>query len=136
MSSQIRADLVRLGHVQEQGVRLGMQGTFAGVGNLVQTRANAWHLAGVEGNRRGPMNRETYRVLDRRDDGGLQVARITGRGPDGEILNAALMLPADYVAEHVALGYAATVMAARSRHVRAVARRWCPERVWWASQQC
>ena len=50
----------------------------------MQTRLNGWDLAGFEGNRRGPINRETYRVTGTRDDGGLVVDRILGRAPTDE----------------------------------------------------
>ena len=63
VSAALRAELVRLGRVEEVGVPLGLQGTYAGVGDLVQARKNAWQLAGVHGNARGPINRETYRVV-------------------------------------------------------------------------
>ena len=36
LSAQIRAQLVRLGRVQEAGVPLGRQGTIAGLGDIVQ----------------------------------------------------------------------------------------------------
>ncbi len=86
---------------------LGLQGTLAGVGDIVQARRNAWDLAGVHGNRRGPINREQYRVLATLDDGGLIVTPVSAA--DGEQIT----LPGRYVAEHVALGYASTVHAAQ-----------------------
>jgi conjugative relaxase-like TrwC/TraI family protein len=113
ISAQLRAELVRLGRVEEQGVPLGSQDTMAGVGDLVQARRNGWQLAGVHGNRRGPINREQYRVLKTRDDGGLVVAPILGRTSAGEQLGERMTLPGDYVVEHVALGYASTVHAAQ-----------------------
>ena len=113
LSAQLRAELVKLGQVDEHGVPLGLQGTYAGVGDLVQARRNGWDLAGLEGNRRGPINRENYRVLATRDDGGLEVAPLTGRGADQEVLGDRMVLPAAYVGEHVALGYASTVHAAQ-----------------------
>ncbi|MQA63401.1 MAG: relaxase domain-containing protein [Actinophytocola sp.] len=113
VSADLRAELVRLGRVDEHGVPLGRQGTFAGRGDLVQARLNGWDLAGYEGNQRGPINRETYRVLDTREDGGLVVAPVIGRTAEGEHLGARMSLPGSYVAEHVALGYAATVHAAQ-----------------------
>ncbi len=113
ISAQLRAELVRLGRVAEQGVPLRLQGTYAGVGDLVQARRNGWELAGVEGNRRGPINRETYRVIETRDDGGLLVAPILGRTGGGEQLGQPMTLPGDYVSEHVALGYASTAHAAQ-----------------------
>jgi len=112
LSAGLRAELVRLGHVQEDGVPLG-HGSFAGVGDLVQARRNGWDLAGHEGNRRGPINREAYRVQAIRGDGGLEVAPVVGRGPDGEVLGDPMVLPAGYVGEHVSLGYASTVHAAQ-----------------------
>jgi conjugative relaxase-like TrwC/TraI family protein len=114
LSAELRADLVRLGRVEEDGVPLGMQGTLAGVGDLIQARLNGWHLAGYEGNRRAPINRETYRVLATRDDGGLIVAPLLGRDQIGtDILGDHLTLPGTYVNEHVTLGYACTVHAAQ-----------------------
>lgn len=107
LSAQLRAELVRLGLVQETGVALA--DGYAGVGDVVQARANGWDLVGVEGNRRGPVNRETYRVIGVRGDGGLDVAPLNGSGPDDETM----VLPARYVAAHLSLGYASTVHAAQ-----------------------
>jgi conjugative relaxase-like TrwC/TraI family protein len=117
LCGQLRAELVRLGRVAEHGVPLA-QGSVAGVGDLVQARWNGWELAGVEGNRRGPINRETYEVLAVRDDGALEV-RLTSDAdtvrPDGEAVGQRLVLPASYVAGHLALAYASTVHAAQGR---------------------
>jgi conjugative relaxase-like TrwC/TraI family protein len=109
LSAELRAELVRLGKVANDGVPLRLQGTYAGVGDLVQARRNGWSLAGYDGNRRGPINREQYRVLETRDDGGLILAPVVGRGPNGDMLGDRITLPGTYVAEHVALGYASTV---------------------------
>ncbi len=114
LSGQLRAELVRLGRVAEHGVPL-VQGTVAGVGDRVQARWNGWDLAGIEGNRRGPINRETYQVTAVRDDGSLDVHLTTGTGPDGEPIGQRLLLPARYVAEHLDLAYASTVHAAQGR---------------------
>jgi AAA domain len=46
VSAQLRAELVALGRVDEVGVSLGLQGTVAGVGDLVQARRNGWELLG------------------------------------------------------------------------------------------
>jgi hypothetical protein len=119
LSAHLRAELVRLGHVDEHAVPLGMQGTYAGRGDLVQARSNGWELARYEGNARGPINREHYRVLDTLDDGGLVVAPITGHipttddRPGVERHGEPITLPAEYVARHVALGYVSTVHAAQ-----------------------
>jgi hypothetical protein len=125
LSASLRTELVRLGRVAEDGVWLGRQGVVAGVGDLVQARRNAWHLAGLHGNRRGPINRETYRVTTVRDDGSIEVTTdTTDPAPDGTAGEAVgdgvgqrLVLPASYVAEDLALGYATTVHAAQGTTV-------------------
>jgi len=114
LSATLRAELVRLGRVAEHGVPLGLQGTYAGVGDLVEARANAWDLAGIEGNRRGPINRKTYRVLATRDDGSIEVT------PDlaTEAVEAErIVLPSAYVRENLALAYASTVHSAQGTTV-------------------
>src|SRR5205085_4830213 len=97
----------------EHGLALGRDGTTAGVGDLVQARRLAWELTGYAGNRRGPINRETYRVLETRDDGTMVVAPIERTtGPDGvEVLGDRMTLPASYVDQDLTLAYAATVHA-------------------------
>jgi hypothetical protein len=113
LSAQLRADLVRLDRVDDQqSVPLGLQGTWAGVGDIVQARRNGWHLANYYGNRRGPINREHYRVTAVRDEGGLEVTPLL-LGGDNQIEGDRIVLPASYVAEHLALGYASTVHAAQ-----------------------
>jgi hypothetical protein len=113
ISAGIRADLARLGHVQEDGVTLGLQGTVAGVGDLVEARTLDWTIADYEDNRRHAINRGHYRVQSVRPDGALEVAVVEGRTPDGDVLGEHLVLPPGYVAEHLALGYASTVHAAQ-----------------------
>jgi conjugative relaxase-like TrwC/TraI family protein len=106
LSAHIRTQLIGFGRVTEDGVPLGLQGTLAGVGDIVQARHNGWKLVGVYGNRRGPINREHYRVVETLDDGGLVVETL-----DRE--RERITLPGRYVTEHVALGYATTVHAAQ-----------------------
>jgi conjugative relaxase-like TrwC/TraI family protein len=101
LSAEVRAELVRLGRVAEHGVQLGRDGTTAGVGDLVQARRNAWDIPG------SPINRETYRVVETRDDGGLVVER------DGQRLD----LPPSYVDADLTLGYAGTVHSTQGRTV-------------------
>jgi conjugative relaxase-like TrwC/TraI family protein len=110
MSAKLRAEFIRLGLVDELGsVPVGVQGNYAGVNDLVQARRIGRHLVGYEGNRAGPINRAQYRVLATREDGGLVVVPVLGRGPDGvERHGEKMTLPGDYVAEHIELGYAAT----------------------------
>ncbi|WP_344607092.1 MobF family relaxase [Sporichthya brevicatena] len=113
LSARLRAELVRLGHVEDRGVPLDRQGTTAGVGDLVQARANGWHLVGHAGNRRGPINRELLRVLAVHHDGGLLTAPVLGHDGQSEIHGPPIALSADYVRQHLALGYATTAHAAQ-----------------------
>ncbi|WP_300008269.1 MobF family relaxase [Pseudonocardia sp.] len=130
VAAGLRSELVRLGRVEEDGVPLGegpaladWRGTVAGVGDLVQARALAWHLRGFEGNTAAPITRRTYRVLATRPDGGLTVAPVDRAAEDGErnawgeILGAPMQLPGTYVRDHVSLGYASTKDAAQGRNV-------------------
>jgi TrwC relaxase/AAA domain len=127
LSNQLRAELVKLGRVDEQGVPLGLgpalsewRGTVAGVGDLVQARRNAWHLEGWSDNPEAPINRQTYRVTQTHPTGGMTVARVTGRDTDGtETLADPILLPASYVRERVTLAYASTVHAAHGRNTGA-----------------
>ncbi len=109
----MRAQLVGLGKVAEDGLLLGRDGTTAGVGDMVQARRLAWELAGYDGNRRGPITREHYRVLETREDGSMVVAPIvTVAAQDGvEVLGQRMTLPGSYVQADLTLGYAATVHA-------------------------
>lgn len=112
LSAEVRAELVRLGRVAEAGVSLRRDGTMAGVGDLVQARRNGWELFGFNGNQLVPINRQTYRVVVARDDGGL-VVEPADKGEAG----ASLTLPAAYVAADLTLGYAATVHSVQGRTV-------------------
>ena len=80
LSAEVRADLVRLGLVQDDGVPLDRDGTTAGVGDLVQARRNGWELSTWDGNRRAPINRETYRVTETREDGSWSSSAATASG--------------------------------------------------------
>ncbi|RTL61872.1 MAG: TrwC relaxase [Pseudonocardiaceae bacterium] len=115
LSADLRAELVRLGRVEEACVQLGLDGTTAGVGDLVQARRNGWHLAGHAGNRRGPINRETYQVTAVHPDGSLQVETTAPRDAVADC--SRMVLPPEYVAQHLALGYATTVHAAQGATV-------------------
>lgn len=108
LGAHLRAELVRLGRVEHDGVPLDRDGTVAGVGDQVQARRNAWSLRGHDGNARAPINRETYRVLATAEDGGLRVVDAGG---------VEMTLPGSYVAEHVSLAYASTVHGAQGRTV-------------------
>jgi hypothetical protein len=109
VSTQLRAELVSLGRVQETGVPLGLQGTTAGVGDLIQARH--------PDRARGLVNRALFRVTDVRSDGGLGVVLVTHTKDHVEVAGTPREIPADYVRDHVALGYASTEAAAIGRTV-------------------
>ena len=102
VNADLRAELVRLGRVEEQGVALDRESTVAGVGDVVQARKNNWHLDTPV------INRQTFRVTECLEDGSLRVA--SSKGDE-------LTLPADYVSQHLSLAYASTVHAAQGRTV-------------------
>ncbi len=109
VSAQLRAKLVEYGRVDDTGtVLLAAQGTHAGAGDLIQARHNDWRLANYKDNRRAVFNRDEFEVLETRPDGGLLVAPLE-RGTRRRVPGETVELPAAYVREHVALGYAATV---------------------------
>ena len=111
-SAEIRAELVRLGRVGEDGVQLRRDGNTAGIGDLVQARRNGWELAGWSDSTRAPINRETYRVMAIGNSGGI-VAELV----DGRYAGTRLTLPASYVARDLTLGYAGTVHSTQGRTV-------------------
>jgi len=106
LATRARADLVRAGRVEADGVGLH-NNTRAGVGDLVQLRLNAAWLK-TDSGRRWAVNRDVVQVLERETDGSLVVAYA-----DGDQLR----LPAGYVREHVELAYATTVHGAQGRTV-------------------
>ena len=114
LNAALRAELVRLGRVSEEGVFLGREGTVAGVGDVVAARRLAWDLAGYQGNTAVPTTRQQYRVQQVRDDGSIVVAPILSppTGGAAEVLGKPMTLPASYVGADLTLGYAATVHAA------------------------
>lgn len=103
VSGRLRAQLVRLGLVEEHGHALRDE-NLAGVGDLVQARRNDWSIVAQ------PVNRATYRVLETLGDGSLRV-QASGAEP--------IVLPAAYVQQDLTLGYASTVHAAQGRTVDA-----------------
>nr|WP_269810176.1 AAA family ATPase [Kineosporia rhizophila] len=102
ISAQIRAQLIDLGLVDAHDqVALGKDGATAGIGDLIVTRQNDYKI--------GVYNRGQYTVTAVGADGSLTVtATDQPEGPDGR-----RVLPAEYVDEHVQLGYAATVHASQ-----------------------
>ncbi|MCD2191012.1 MobF family relaxase [Actinomycetospora soli] len=106
MSAELQGELVSLGRVDRTPIAELADDNAAGLGDVIETRRNAWGLR-VDPSRDGVaepvMNRSRYTIVGRGDDG-----TILGRDRHGAIAH----LPADYLAEHAALGYASTVFAA------------------------
>ncbi|MFG1818278.1 MobF family relaxase [Kribbella sp. NPDC049174] len=109
LSAQLRARLVEYGQVDDERTAwLAATGNRVGAGDLIQTRLNAWHLNGYRGNTRAAFNRDEFKVVEVFDDGGLRVAPLI-RGTRQPAPGETMVLPASYVRDWVALGYAATV---------------------------
>jgi conjugative relaxase-like TrwC/TraI family protein len=84
-------------------------GESAYEGDVVATRRNHRHLTTTTGER--VRNRDLWTVTATHDNGDLTVTPLVGHGQ--------ITLPADYVREHVRLGYAATEMGTQSGTVTA-----------------
>ncbi|MEU4292089.1 MobF family relaxase [Kribbella sp. NPDC026596] len=113
LSAQLRARLVEYGQVDDERTAwLASTGNRVGRGDLIQTRLNAWHLDGYRGNKRAAFNRDEFTVVDVLDDGGLRVAPLI-RGTRQPVPGETMVLPASYVHDWVALGYATTVHSAQ-----------------------
>lgn len=105
LNQRARALCVRAGRASADGVDLA-DGTTAGVGDTIVTRLNQRALATGRG---WVKNGDDWIVTQIRDDGSIEVGR-PGSG-------ATAVLPADYVSEHVELGYASTAYRAQGRTV-------------------
>ncbi|WP_423464239.1 MobF family relaxase [Promicromonospora sp. MS192] len=106
LSARARLHRVARGEVEDDGVILHDE-TRAGVGDVIVTRLNNRHLYAqdedghIDWARGWVRNGDLWRVEARGREGALQARHLdTG---------ATVVLPADYVAAHVELGYAATI---------------------------
>ncbi len=100
LNARARADLILEGRITPTGEVTLAEGTQAGVGDTIITRRNDRRLRTGTG-RDWVRNGETWQVTDVREDGS-----ITIRKPGRRF--GSIVLPADYVAAHVDLGYAVT----------------------------
>ncbi|WP_248305762.1 MobF family relaxase [Agromyces sp. H66] len=95
LNARIREDRVRAGDVDHSRTVIGSDGLSIGRGDVIQTRRND---SGVR-----VANRQVWVVRSVGDDGALWATeRAAGNRP------RSVRLPADYVAEHTHLAYAAT----------------------------
>lgn len=95
--NKVRAARVRVGDVEPGGLAVG--GQVVGTGDEIVTLRNDRMLATTAG--RWVRHGDRWHITDRHTDGSLTVSHLSGHG--------GTCLPADYVAEHVALAYALTV---------------------------
>ena len=98
LNSRARADLILDGTITPSREVPLTDGTRAGVGDTVITRRNDRRLRSM---RDWVRNGDRWQITDVREDGSVTV-RKPGRR------TGAIVLPADYVAEHLDLGYAVT----------------------------
>ncbi|GAA2736690.1 hypothetical protein GCM10009867_21860 [Pedococcus aerophilus] len=105
LNGRAQAHRIRSGEVTPDGVRLE-NGTIVGVGDRIVTRQNLRALATGRG---WVQNGDDWIVTDTNPDGSLTVTRLGG--------GVGLVLPAEYVLEHVELGYASTAYRAQGRTV-------------------
>lgn len=100
LNARARADLILTGKIKPGREVALAEGTSAGVGDTIITRRNDRRLRTGTG-RGWVRNGERWQITDVRDDGS-----ITIRKPGHRF--GSIVLPSDYVAEHVDLGYAVT----------------------------
>jgi hypothetical protein len=94
----VRERLVAAGVVDANGVTVGFDGNIAGRGDVIMARKNNHRIKAH--------NRDRYEVTRVREDGSIEAVKL---GPDGLPVSSVIeVLPAPYVAEHVALAYAST----------------------------
>jgi conjugative relaxase-like TrwC/TraI family protein len=106
LNQRARTDLITAGKVTPDGVRVG-DGSTLGAGDRVVTRLNQRNLTTPGG---WVKNGHQWTVTAAHADGSLTVHRTGKPG-------AATRLPAEYVREHVELGYATTAHRAQGRTV-------------------
>jgi conjugative relaxase-like TrwC/TraI family protein len=105
LNTRAHHERVLTGNVHGAAIQIG-DGAVAGVGAHVVTRRNDRRLTT---GRSWVKNGDTWTIHAVRPDGSLVVQRDHGKGKVG--------LPADYVREHVELGYATTAHQAQGRTV-------------------
>ena len=113
LNTRARTDNILTGRATPTGVEL-RDGTTAGVGDQITTRHNNRTLPDRAGGH--VRNGDTWTITATHPDGALDVTP-TGPSADSPEQVRPVRLPAEYVAEHVQLGYAITAHRAQSRTV-------------------
>jgi conjugative relaxase-like TrwC/TraI family protein len=103
LNTRARADRVRAGSVADKGLRIA-DGQTAGVGDEVVTRQNNRLLVTGRG---FVKNGDRWVVTATNADGTMALRRSSGHGE--------MVLPAEYVAQHVELAYATTAYRCQGR---------------------
>ena len=110
LNERARAHRVAAGQVCVHGIQ-AVSGAVIGVGDLVVTRENNRLLSCGRG---WVKNGDQWLVEEVAADGAVTVARTMGAGMPG---GRQVVLPTDYVRQHVELGYATTAHRAQGRTV-------------------
>jgi conjugative relaxase-like TrwC/TraI family protein len=105
LNARAQADRIASGTVTGNALAVAGGGT-AGVGDLVVTRQNNRRIST---GRRWICNGDEWSVTAIHDDGSMMMQRVNGTGE--------VLLPAEYVREHIELGYASTAHRAQGRTV-------------------
>ncbi|MFF8432434.1 MobF family relaxase [Streptomyces sp. NPDC016566] len=114
LAARARADLVRLGQVEAEGIDLPDRGLTVGKGDMIQLRKNNRQMTSASGERFAT-NRDVVKVLGIGADGA-----ITAAYDDGDTVT----LPPSYVQEHVDLAYAGTIHSTQGRTVGTAHSYW------------
>ncbi|MFD4143052.1 MobF family relaxase [Streptomyces sp. NPDC058572] len=114
LAARARADLVRLGLVEENGIELEDRGLTVGKGDMIQLRDNNRRLTSASGDRFAT-NRDVVKVLGVAEDGS-----VTAAYDDGDTVS----LPPSYVQKHVDLAYAGTIHSTQGRTVGTAHSYW------------
>ncbi|MEV0137903.1 MobF family relaxase [Streptomyces globisporus] len=114
LAARARADLVRLGEVEADGIELDGRGLTVGKGDMIQLRDNNRRLTSASGDRFAT-NRDVVKVLGIAEDGS-----VTAAYDDGDTVS----LPSSYVQKHVDLAYAGTIHSTQGRTVGTAHSYW------------
>lgn len=114
LAARARADLVRLGRVEAEGIELENRGLTVGKGDMIQLRKNNRQMTSASGERFAT-NRDVVKVLGISEDGA-----VTASYDDGDTVT----LPSSYVRHHVDLAYAGTIHSTQGRTVGTAHSYW------------
>lgn len=108
LNRRARADRILAGDVDPRRAVALADGTEASEGDVVITRRNRRRLVTVRGG--FVRNGDRWQITHVRRDGSIEARRIlpARRGSGATRLGSSVILPAQYVAEHLDLGYAVT----------------------------